>query len=504
MKRVAIIGGGWAGLACAHGLTEACQQAREPTEIWLFEASPHAGGRARGIRWETSLGETPIDNGQHLLIGAYSQSWKLLQDAGVPLERAWSDSALHWASYTPDRPTGYELLRIPPQAWPWRFLGQSFPHLTDRRLAQPWSLLSRLSLANLLRHAIQSNWQATGTVFHWLSQLAMPERVRLQFWRPLIEGALNTDWRQASASVCLRVIKDSLTGPAGSTNCWHPRADLSQNAIEPLWRWLTTRQAKLISRCRIAALRPTTSASPGSGPGSGSGSGSGPGSSRWQLQVHPSSQDQALAFGLKDQTFDAVVLATPAYEADRLWRQSGLQETPAIVRARALDWRGVMTLYIHLNQAQAALLGPATQWLCSLPGLGDRTHVGLARSPSENGSQVVSMVASGLSPDDDRAVTADSLWRSAEHYLRPLGIDNLKALPYRFTDDPRATWACTAAFTDGTGYALADLDDAPLTGVAGLYRAADDLTYGYPACIEAAVRSGQASARRVHQYLGLA
>ena len=496
MKRVAIIGGGWAGLACAHGLTEACQQAREPAEIWLFEASPHAGGRARGIRWETSLGETPIDNGQHLLIGAYSQTWKLLRTVGVPLDQAWSDSALHWAAYTPDHATGYALLRIPPQAWPWRFLGQSFPPLTDRRLAQPWSLLSRLSLANLLRHAIQSNWQATGTVFHWLSQLAMPERVRLQFWRPLIEGALNTDWRQASASVCLRVIKDSLTGPAGSTNCWHPKADLSQNAIEPLWRWLETRQTKVVSRCRIAALRPSTPASPGSD------SGSGP--SRWQLQVHPSSQDQALTFGLKDQTFDAVVLATPAYEADRLWRQSGLQETPAIGRARSLDWRGVMTLYIHLNQAQATLLGPATQWLCSLPGLGDRTHVGLARSPSENGSQVVSMVASGLCSQDDRSVIADSLWRSAEHYLRPLSIDNLKALPYRFTDDPRATWACTAAFTDAAGYAPADLDDASLTGVSGLYRAADDLTYGYPACIEAAVRSGQASARRVHQHLGLA
>ena len=99
MKRVAIIGGGWAGLACAHGLTEACRQAGEPAEIWLFEASPHAGGRARGIRWETSLGETPIDNGQHLLIGAYSQTWKLLRTVGVPLDQAWSDSALHWAAY---------------------------------------------------------------------------------------------------------------------------------------------------------------------------------------------------------------------------------------------------------------------------------------------------------------------------------------------------------------------------------------------------------------------
>lgn len=111
MKKIAIIGGGWAGLSCAHAL----KQRKNPSaEIWLFEASPHAGGRARGIGWETELGETAVDNGQHLLIGAYSQTWQLLRDAGVLLERAWSDSVLHWASYTPDRPAGYELLRVPP------------------------------------------------------------------------------------------------------------------------------------------------------------------------------------------------------------------------------------------------------------------------------------------------------------------------------------------------------------------------------------------------------
>ncbi|MGA1383117.1 MAG: FAD-dependent oxidoreductase [Burkholderiaceae bacterium] len=486
MKKIAIIGGGWAGLACTHAL----KQRKDPSaEIWLFEASPHAGGRARGIDWETELGETAVDNGQHLLIGAYSQTWQLLRDAGVLLERAWSDSVLHWASYTPDRPAGYELLRVPPQSWPWRFFGQSFPAATDRKLARPWGLLSRLSLANLLRHAIQSNWQAQGTALEWLDQLPMPEGVRHRFWRPLIEGALNTDWAEASAYVCLRVIKDSLTGPSGSTNCWHPVTNLSQDAVEPLWRWLHREQTRLIRRCRIASIRRHTALSHSSGRGT------------WQLQAHPSSQDQALTLGLENQAFDAVVLATPAHEAARLWHQSGLEETPALARVRSLDWRGVMTLYIHLSQTQATLLKPVTEWLCSLPGLNQRTHVGLARSPAANGSQVVSMVASGLRKDDDRAVIADSLWQAAAHYLKPLGIANLKALPHRFTDDPRATWACTAAFTDSAAYALEDSEDASLTGIAGLFRAADDLSYGYPACIEAAVRSGQACAQSIHGQL---
>jgi len=134
MKKIAIIGGGWAGLSCAHAL----KQRKNPSaEIWLFEASPHAGGRARGIGWETELGETAVDNGQHLLIGAYSQTWQLLRDAGVLLERAWSDSVLHWASYTPDRPAGYELLRVPPSPGPGGFLGKAFPPQPTESLHSP-------------------------------------------------------------------------------------------------------------------------------------------------------------------------------------------------------------------------------------------------------------------------------------------------------------------------------------------------------------------------------
>jgi hydroxysqualene dehydroxylase len=61
-RRVAVIGAGWAGLAAA---VEATQRGNVVT---LFEMAPQVGGRAREVMW----GGTALDNGQHILIGAYS------------------------------------------------------------------------------------------------------------------------------------------------------------------------------------------------------------------------------------------------------------------------------------------------------------------------------------------------------------------------------------------------------------------------------------------------
>src|SRR3569623_2881903 len=71
--RVIVVGGGWAGLAaalelCAHG-----------AEVTLFEAAPQLGGRARTVERSGLY----FDNGQHLLIGAYRATLRMLALAGV-------------------------------------------------------------------------------------------------------------------------------------------------------------------------------------------------------------------------------------------------------------------------------------------------------------------------------------------------------------------------------------------------------------------------------------
>lgn len=70
---VLIVGGGWAGLACAARLALAGER---PI---LLEAAPALGGRARTV----TLAGLELDNGQHLAIGAYRRTLALLNDLGV-------------------------------------------------------------------------------------------------------------------------------------------------------------------------------------------------------------------------------------------------------------------------------------------------------------------------------------------------------------------------------------------------------------------------------------
>ena len=68
-KRVAILGGGYAGMAAAVELAAA------GVAVTVFEAGRVLGGRARGV----TLDGHALDNGQHLIIGAYRELLRLMQ-----------------------------------------------------------------------------------------------------------------------------------------------------------------------------------------------------------------------------------------------------------------------------------------------------------------------------------------------------------------------------------------------------------------------------------------
>ena len=62
--RVAVVGAGWAGLAAAVVL------AARGVPVTVFEASRSLGGRARRV----AMDGVDLDNGQHILIGAYTET----------------------------------------------------------------------------------------------------------------------------------------------------------------------------------------------------------------------------------------------------------------------------------------------------------------------------------------------------------------------------------------------------------------------------------------------
>ena len=72
-RGIAVVGAGYAGMAAAVALAE------RGIRVTVFESGPVPGGRARRV---SSQG-TELDNGQHILIGAYTELYRMMSTVGV-------------------------------------------------------------------------------------------------------------------------------------------------------------------------------------------------------------------------------------------------------------------------------------------------------------------------------------------------------------------------------------------------------------------------------------
>lgn len=535
--RVAIIGAGWAGLACAEALTRPHDNAvggtrghqpSTPIEVTIIEAAPQPGGRARGLSWlpegwapQQAL---PIDNGQHLMIGAYTATQALLAQAqrGIP-QGPWLRSPLAWAvpsgpgpspktttttaiaNARADRaaPFGDQLLCVPSDAGWLRLLKSGF---ACRRTAEarPWPMAWQWSLAQTVLRAWRAGWTAQGTAEQWWRQQQVPQRLQEYFWKPLVEGALNTPFGIASAHVALRVLKDSLLGAAHSSDTLHPLHHLSRDAINPMVDMLEARGVSLVTRCRVAGLARTPSVTrteplaPLAAPDSITRNAAV--EHRWRLTFHPNSLPVATAAGLTHEDFDVVVLALPApacrslaFTLPDLPTSAAAPFSKEMQRWNAVQTLGVTTLYVALTPQQSHAADLAPSILRPMPAGNQQVAMVLARPPVAQG-QVIAAVASATTKDRHEE-TIHALKTALAQTLAPrLGEAAFADLPLRVTHEDQATWACTADHVDSQG-----AWGPSALGPRGLFRAADDLTPSYPACIESAVRGGVQTAEAVRR-----
>ncbi len=230
-RRVAVVGGGWAGLAAAVEAT------RRGHRVTLYEMAPQLGGRAR----EVDFGDALLDNGQHILIGAYSQTLAMMRLVGVDIDRAllrtplrvvYPDGAgLQLAPGSPILAFASAVLRYP--GWRWR--DKQALLLT----ATGWAL-----------HRFRCD--PTQTVAQLTSHL--PAAVRDELLDPLCVAALNTPASHASGAVFLRVLKDALFSGPGSADLLLPKLRLSQLWPQPAARWLAASGASLRLSQRVDTL----------------------------------------------------------------------------------------------------------------------------------------------------------------------------------------------------------------------------------------------------------
>ncbi len=221
--RCAIVGAGYAGMAA--GVTLAAQG----IPVTVFEAGPVPGGRARRV---LSQG-TELDNGQHILIGAYTELLRLMRAVGVgedallrlPLDLRYFD--------------GFRL------AAPFRGrLGMLAGVLAARGLA----FGEKAAAVRFLRalQARRFRLEEDTTVEALLEEHAQQGRIGHYVWRPLCVSALNTPADQASAQAFLVVLRDALFGGAGASDLLLPRVDLSRLFPEPAAAFLREKRCEVL------------------------------------------------------------------------------------------------------------------------------------------------------------------------------------------------------------------------------------------------------------------
>jgi squalene-associated FAD-dependent desaturase len=231
--RIAIIGAGYAGMAAAAEL------ASRGISATVFEASRTLGGRARRVE---SHGY-PLDNGQHILVGAYAVLLRLMRLVGAD----------------PD-----ELLERRP-------LSLVFPgrmHLATPRLPAPLHLAAalltasgltvgaRLGAIRFMRALKKAGFRLERdiTFAELMARHGQHDAVIRYLWEPLCLSALNTPPQEASAQVFLNVLRDSLAAPREASDLLLPRTDFSALFPEPAERFVRSRGGEVLRGTPIRAI----------------------------------------------------------------------------------------------------------------------------------------------------------------------------------------------------------------------------------------------------------
>ncbi|NYE60257.1 squalene-associated FAD-dependent desaturase [Duganella sp. 1224] len=448
-RSVAVIGAGWAGCAAAVELAQAGYK------VTLLEAARTFGGRARRVDTDRAH----LDNGQHILLGAYSETLRLMQLTGVARDQAVLTLPLQ--------------MRYPPNTGGMDFVAPSLPlpaplHLlTALFRAQGLTGEDKLSLARFTTSARWMDWQLHNdcSVSELLERFDQTPRLIALMWRPLCLAALNTPPERASAQIFLNVLRDSLGARRRASDMLLPRTDLSKLFPEAAAAWVEARGGSARGGAKVQAIRSIEGR-------------------LWQLDISGSAVG-----GTWSTYFGGVVLATGASQAATLLHDIPGRDTSALcARLTAFEPEAITTVYLQYDAAIRLKL--PFYALRDDPGnhhygqfVFDRGQL----DASQAGLLAVVISASGPAAAQPQELLAEAVavQLAVDFQWPELGRPDW----FKVITEKRATYACAPGLRRPA-------NDTGLPGLvlAGDYTAASDAAKNYPATLEAAVRSGVAAA----------
>jgi squalene-associated FAD-dependent desaturase len=426
--RVAVVGGGWAGLAAAVTLAAAGRT------VTIFEAAPALGGRARRV----ALPEHVVDNGQHILLGAYRQTLALLRT--VHRERTERDLVERRRLHL-ERP-GVFRLHAPLLPAPWHLL-------TALLTMQGVSRQDRLATVAFVRHQRRARFRCPAELTVAALLADQPADVVEQLWEPLCVAALNTPLEKASAQVFLSTLREVFAANARDSDLLLPRVDLGALFPDAAARFVTGHGGEI----RLA---------------------------RTVIEIAPTTEGVAVTSGPAQELFAAAVIAVGPHQLGALVGNLAAEPRVARVTARvgAFAYEPIVTAYLLYPRA-LTLVQPMLK-LDSDPGqwIFDRGQLG---GPAGLAAVVISTDVPAAHGDHARLAEA------IDAQLRRLIGDLPAPVWAQVIAERRATYACVAGL------------ERPAAGLLAphLYLAGDYTDQDFPATLEGATRSGVAAARQL-------
>jgi squalene-associated FAD-dependent desaturase len=439
--KVAVVGGGLAGLATAVALAD-CD-----CRVELFEARRSLGGRAGSFR-DPATGEL-VDHCQHVSMGCCTNLADFCRRVGIA-QFFRRDRRLHFIG-----PTGgqYRLeagwlpapLHLAPAFWRLKYFSAA-----DRlRIAR--------AMWQLMRHAAGDDENAP-SIGQWLVQQGQSARAIELFWSVILVSALGEELCRASLAAARKVIVDGFLASREAYVVEVPQAPLSALYGETLERWFADRGVVL--HLSAAVERVASDGTP--------------------LVVRADGRETRPDF---------VVIALPWFKVAEVLDATIAAQWPWLGPIGAVEASPITGVHLWFDREimsleHAVLVGRLSQWIFHRSERGGDAQGGFYY-------QVVVSASRELAGRDRDAIVAEVRRELAEIWPAAGEANLLRA---------RVVTEHAAVFSARPG--LDRLRPAQRTPTPGVLVAGDWTATTWPATMESAVRSGYLAAEAILESIG--
>ena len=447
--KVAVVGGGLAGLAAG------CALADSGIKVVLFEKRSYLGGRASSYQ-HPGTGEV-VDNCQHVLLGCCTNLIEFYQRIGV-------EDKIRWFERMTFLEPGGRASVIQPSGLPAPL------HTAPSFLrASCLSLPDKVSVAAGLAALTPILPRDTGESFlKWLRRHGQTERAIDRFWKTVLVSALNEDLDRVSIPYAAQVMRESFLKSRAAGRMGIPTVPLTE-LYNRGGDYISARGGELRFRATVDSFRAEFA----------------------DIKILTGGEEEAFDFVVMAVPFDGLSRMLPQTSAAEPLRQSlGRFETSPITGIHLWFDRQITDL------EHAVLLDRTIQWMfhkSKLLEAGVRSSGNHESTAGERNSYVELVVSS-----------SNSLVEKSKTEIVDLALSELREFfpGARAANLVKSTVIKEVHATYSPRPGIENYRPRPETVWPRVFLAGDWTATGWPATMEGAVRSGYAAAQCVARVAG--